>query len=154
VIGIAILWPLFRRWKLRRQSSALDERLRVQPTDLHPSNAGGASQRRFTTGGNIQSFNTVSPPLGFELGPSSGLPGSGHSSESMQGSSGSEHSHPYRHLDDDFAASLITLIPVYGDDDLARVSNPQPQMHQVDIMTDRSVTPPPSYDVAVLLHHY
>ncbi|KAG5653352.1 hypothetical protein H0H81_000974 [Sphagnurus paluster] len=131
VAGVAILWTVFRKWKLGR-SSKFDERL--QPIDWQPTNpddgALPGSHRRLS-------------------GASSFRSGSGHHNAAR---GYSDHGHePYAIPDHDFTAGpSTTLAPVGGYADLARGPSPQPQMNQMS--RGPSLTRP-GYDVGVPLHH-
>ncbi|KAF5385285.1 hypothetical protein D9615_001385 [Tricholomella constricta] len=132
--GVAILWTVFRKWKLGR-SSKFDERL--QPIDWQPTNPDDAlpgSRRRLS-------------------GASSFRSGSGNPN-SARGYGTSDHGHDapssYAIPDHDFTAGSSTLAPVGGYADLARGPSPQPQMNQ---MSHGPSLTRPAYDVNVPLHH-
>lgn len=135
VAGVAILWTIFRKWKLGR-SSKFDERL--QPIDWQPTNADDGT----IPGGHRR-----------HSGASSFHSGNGHGN----GYGASEHSHgsdvapsAYAIPDHDFTAGASTLAPVGGYADLARGPSPQPPMQQMS--RGPSLTRP-AYDAGVPLHH-
>ncbi|RDB28830.1 hypothetical protein Hypma_015698 [Hypsizygus marmoreus] len=138
VAGVAILWTVFRKWKLGR-SSKFDERL--QPIDWQPTNPDDGAvpgNRRRLSG--ASSFHSAS----------------GHGT-SARGYGASDHGHgsevspsSYAIPDHDFTAGPTTLAPVGGYADLARGPSPQPQMHQ---MSRGPSMNRPAYDVGVPLHH-
>lgn len=135
IAGVAILWTVFRKWKLGR-SSKFDERL--QPIDWQPTNPNDGAlpgvHRRHS-------------------GASSFRSGSGHPN-SARGYGTSDHGHDspstYAIPDHDFTAGPSTLASVGGYADLARGPSPQPQMNQMS--RGPSLTRP-AYDVGVPLHH-
>jgi len=139
VAGVAILWTIFRKWKLGR-SSKFDERL--QPIDWQPTNPDDGIipvHRRASSG--ASSFHS----------------GTGHGNVAGRGGGGygldhnnSDHGHGLSLPDHDFTAVPSTLAPVGGYADLARGPSPQPQMHQMN--RGPSLTRP-AYDVGVPLHH-
>jgi hypothetical protein len=145
VAGIAILWTVFRKWKLGR-SKKFDERL--QPIDWQPTNQedgnGIVPHRRASTG--ASSFHS-----GVGHGTSVGR-GAGGYGGSDHGHNSSDHGHGHGLTipDHDFTAVPSTLAPVGGYADLARGPSPQPQMHQMS--RGPSLTRP-AYDVGVPLHH-
>jgi len=130
--GIAILWTIFRKWKL---SSSKEFDRRLNPiTDWQPIE------------------DHVTPTLGRAPSTSSsfhsgGGSANGHSSSRSAGF-GNEHSlAPPEH---DFVAGPSNSAPIGGYADLARASSPNPPMQQV-------LGGGPSfnrgYDDAVPLHH-
>jgi len=135
--GVAILWTVFRKWKLAR-SSKFDERL--QPINWQPTNP---------VDGDI-------PGVHRRLsGASSFRSGSGHPN-SARGYGTSDHGHDspssYAIPDHDFTAVPATLAPVGGYADLARGPSPQPPMNQMShgsALTHHHH----AYDVGVPLHH-
>ncbi|KAF9462098.1 hypothetical protein BDZ94DRAFT_1368125 [Collybia nuda] len=144
VAGVAILWTVFRKWKLGR-SKKFDERL--QPIDWQPTNQDDGNgivppHRRASTG--ASSFHSGS---GHGNSPVRGVGGY---SGSEHGHSSSDHGHILTIPDHDFTAGSSTLAPVGGYADLARGSSPQPQMHQMN--RGPSLTRP-AYDIGVPLHH-
>ncbi|KAF9015540.1 hypothetical protein BDQ17DRAFT_1320396 [Cyathus striatus] len=126
--GVAILWTIFRKWKLGR-SSKFDERL--QPIDWQPKPEDDALPGVHRSTSHASSFHSA-----------------GHSNYNF-----SDHSHGGNNLqpipDHDFTAGT-SLAPVGGYADLARGPSPQPQMHE-------PLTRGPSfnrgYDAGVPLHH-
>jgi hypothetical protein len=139
VAGVAILWTVFRKWKLGR-SSKFDERL--QPIDWHPTGAEDTAQRRFSSGAS-------SLHSGVGHGNSAG--------RSVDAHSGPEHghgipnrAHQFAIPDHDFTAGPSTLTAVGGYADLARGPSPQPQMHQISHSPNVS---PPTYNTHLPLYH-
>jgi hypothetical protein len=139
VAGVAILWTVFRKWKLGR-SSKFDERL--QPIDWHPTGAEDTAQRRFSSGAS-------SLHSGVGHGNSAG--------RSVEAHNGSEHghgipnrTHQFAIPDHDFTAGPSTLTAVGGYADLARGPSPQPPMHQISHSPNVS---PPTYNAHVPLYH-
>ncbi|KAG6911559.1 hypothetical protein DXG01_011861 [Tephrocybe rancida] len=131
IAGIAILWTVFRKWKLGR-SSKFDERL--QPIDWRPTNdddeALPGHHRRHSGASSFRSAGHSAHGHGSDVG---------HNSPSS-----------YALPDHDFTAGPTTLAPVGGYADLSRGPSPQPQMNQTggSAMMSR-----PAYDVGVPLHH-
>ncbi|KAF8640733.1 hypothetical protein AX17_000384 [Amanita inopinata Kibby_2008] len=124
--GVAILWTVFRKWKLAR-SSKFDERL--QPIDWQPPADGIPDRRRPTS--TASSFHSA-----------------GH------GGYGSDHGHVAGLAplpDHDFTPLPAHLAPVGGYADLARGPSPQPQMQEA--YGHGHVLSRPAYDVNVPLHH-
>ena len=124
VAAAAILWTVFRKWKLSR-STKFDERLNpidFQPT-AHDDGAIPGAHRR-------------------------------HSGSSFHSGTGHGHGHGYTSNainpipDHDFTAGPATLAPVGGYADLTRGPSPQPQMHQVNYDIGNM-----KYDAGVPLHH-
>lgn len=123
--GVAILWTIFRKWKLGR-SSKFDERL--QPIDWQPTNPDEGiipSLRRAPS--SASSFHSGS--------------GHGYSANRAVG---------YAIPDHDFTAVPSHSAPIGGYADLARGSATQPPM-QENLARGPSLTR--NYDMGVPLHH-
>lgn len=123
--GVAILWTIFRKWKLGR-SSKFDERL--QPIDWQPTNPDEGiipSHRRATSSASSSHSGT----------------GHGHSANRAIG---------YAIPDHDFTAVPSHSAPIGGYADLARGSATQPPM-QENLARGPSLTR--NYDMGVPLHH-
>ncbi|KAF8634479.1 hypothetical protein AX15_000919 [Amanita polypyramis BW_CC] len=127
--AIAILWTLFRKWKLAR-SSKFDDRL--QPIDWQPPSED--ARRR-----------PVSSASSFH----SGINGFG----SEQGNEHVQNSTLAPLPEHDFTALPSShLAAVGGYADLARGPSPQPQMQEA-YGRHSPITGRPNYDVSVPLHH-
>jgi hypothetical protein len=126
--GVAILWTVFRKWKLGR-SSKFDERL--QPIDWQPKAEDDGLPGVHRSTSRASSFHSA-----------------GHS-----GNNYSDHGHGANGLqpipDHDFTAGA-SLAPVGGYADLARGPSPQPQMHE---QLARGPSFNRGYDTGVPLHH-
>jgi len=124
--GIAILWTVFRKWKLGR-SKKFDQRL--QPIDWQPTVDDDFMPRRHSPdGASYRSQSDNQSTVGY--GATSGLT---------------------RGLDHDFTAGPSHLTPVGGYADLARGPSPQPYMQEA-LSRGPSLTRP-NYDTSVPLHH-
>ncbi|KAM6498441.1 hypothetical protein JOM56_006389 [Amanita muscaria] len=129
--GVAIIWTLFRKWKLGR-STRFDERL--QPIDWQPPTEGEGPHRR---------------PTSTEAAHNA------HGSEHGHGAS-SDHGHGGRLTplpDHDFtplAANPFAAVGTYAD--LAREHTPRPQMQEA-YGAHNPVMTRPAYDVNLPLHH-
>lgn len=157
--GVAILWTIFRKWKLGR-SKKFDDRL--QPIDWQPTTDEDVipSHRRNTSGtssfhsGAGHSNNGHRGAAGFEATSDYGYGNSnyGHGN-SDYGHGSSDHGHGIPALnplpDHDFTAGS-NLAPIGGYADLARGPSPQPQMHETLV---RGPSLHRAYDVGVPLHH-
>ncbi|KAF9502502.1 hypothetical protein BDN71DRAFT_1438136 [Pleurotus eryngii] len=135
IAGIAIIWTIFRKWKLAR-SSRFDERL--QPIDWQPTNPDEGiipAHRRVTSD---TSFQSGSNHHGDNLAGRGVAAGYGATSDHGHGSA-SDH---------DFGSAH--LAPVGGYADLARGPSPQPQMQQLAHGPSMNG---PNYNVGVPLHH-
>ncbi|KAJ3933555.1 MAG: hypothetical protein NXY57DRAFT_798256 [Lentinula lateritia] len=138
--GVAILWTIFRKWKLGR-SSKFDQRLQPinwQPTTEDGIDSGIPIHRRRAS--DTSSFH-------------SGV----HSSPSDMGHRSSENGHSTYGAADlpplpshDFTVGPSHLTPVGGYADLARGPSPQPQM-QENLTRGPSISR--NYDHNVPLHH-
>ncbi|KAG5715638.1 hypothetical protein E4T56_gene477 [Termitomyces sp. T112] len=133
VAAIAILWTVFRKWKLGH-SSKFDERL--QPIDWRPTtDDDGALPGRHRRHSGASSFRSAGH-----------LP-------SNHGHDSSDHGHnspsSYALPNHDFTAGPAHLAPVGGYADLARGPSPQPQMNQ----TGGATLARSAYDVGAPLHH-
>lgn len=123
--GVAILWTIFRKWKLGR-SSKFDERL--QPIDWQPTNPDEGiipSHRRAPS--SASSFHS----------------GSGHGSSANRNVG-------FAIPDHDFTAVPSHSAPIGGYADLARGSATQPPMQE---HLARGPSLAPNYDMGVPLHH-
>jgi len=125
--GLAIIWTIFRKWKLGH-SSKFDDRL--APIDWQP-----------TTGD-----DGIIPANRRHSGSSSMYSSSTHGNGAGRGAGGYQD-----RLDHDFTAGPTHLAPVGGYADLARGSSPQPQM-QESLNRGPSMNRP-AYDTGVPLHH-
>jgi hypothetical protein len=122
--GIAILWTIFRKWKL---SSSKEFDRRLNPiTDWQPTNGEdeGPALRR--------------------------APSSSSSFHSGGGGSANGHGAGIAPLDHDFTAGPGNSAPIGGYADLARASSPNPPMQQA---LGRAPSFNYGYDVGVPLHH-
>ncbi|KAG6878617.1 hypothetical protein C0993_001140 [Termitomyces sp. T159_Od127] len=132
VAAIAILWTVFRKWKLGH-SSKFDERL--QPIDWRPTtDEDGALPGHHRRHSGASSFRSAGH-----------LP-------SSHGHTSSDHGHKspsYTLPDHDFTAGPAHLAPVGGYADLARGPSPQPQMNQASGATLSR----PGYGVGIPIHH-
>ncbi|KAJ4485950.1 hypothetical protein J3R30DRAFT_3697370 [Lentinula aciculospora] len=135
--GIAILWTIFRKWKLGR-SSKFDQRL--QPINWQPT-----------------AEDTGIPDLRRRPSDSSSFHSGVHGGPSDMGHRSSENGHSMYSAADlaplpshDFTAGPSHLTPVGGYADLARGPSPQPQM-QENLTRGPSITR--NYDLNVPLHH-
>ena len=122
--GIAILWTVFRKWKLGR-SSRFDERL--QPIDWKPP----SEDKRRRPVSNASSFHSGGHDLGSE-----------HGHEHGQGNVAPLPEH-------DFTALPASRFGGYAD--LARGPSPQPPPPQM--LETYNHSPVAGYDVNVPLHH-
>ncbi|KAJ4002488.1 hypothetical protein F5050DRAFT_28280 [Lentinula boryana] len=135
--GIAILWTIFRKWKLGR-SSKFDQRL--QPINWQPTteDSGIPTHRR-----------RASDSSSFHSGVHGGASDMGHrSSENGHSTYGAADLPPLP--SHDFTAGPSHLTPVGGYADLARGPSPQPQMQET-LTRGPSITR--NYDPNVPLHH-
>lgn len=142
--GVAILWTVFRKWKLGR-SAKFDARL--QPIDWQPTNPDeGIIPEHRRVNSDTSSFHSGT-------GHGSGVGGYGATSDLGHGHS--DYGHGASALaplpDHDFTAGSSSLAPVGGYADLARGPSPQPQMQEA-LTRGPSVTRP-NYDLGVPLHH-
>jgi len=129
--GIAILWTLFRKWKLRR-SSRFDERL--QPIDWQPPTSGDGRHR----------------PSSIDSAFRSGAAHGAHGSESGHATSDHEHKSIPDH---DFTPLPSNrLAPVGAYTDLTRGPSPLPEMQEA-YGRHSPVMTRPAYDIHVPLHH-
>ncbi|KAJ7042404.1 hypothetical protein C8F04DRAFT_1075783 [Mycena alexandri] len=131
--GVAILWTVFRKWKLGH-SSKFDERM--APIDWQPTNDDvGIVPAHRRTNSRASSFN---------------------SSQNHNNSAGAG---VYRdQLNHDFTAAPANLAPVGGYADLARGPSPQPQMQEAlgrgpSMRSYNDGRGPTAYDTGVPLHH-
>ncbi|KAJ8509421.1 hypothetical protein ONZ45_g8413 [Pleurotus djamor] len=139
VAGVAIIWTIFRKWKLAR-SSKFDERL--QPIDWQPTTPDEGiipAHRRVTSDTSFQSGSNHHDNNFAGRGASGGY---GATSDNGHGSDYGHNASAYDHGQ--------RLAPVGGYADLARGPSPQPQMQQVN---HGSAFGQPNYDVGVPLHH-
>lgn len=121
--AVAILWTVFRKWKLS-SSKKFDQRL--QPIDWQPTTDDDFAPHR-RPGSDSASIHSGNES---RHGPTSNL---------SQG------------LDHDFTAGPSHLAPVGGYADLARGPSPQPYMQEA-LSRGPSLTRP-NYDASVPLHH-
>ncbi|KAK7064359.1 hypothetical protein R3P38DRAFT_2824036 [Favolaschia claudopus] len=124
--GVAILWTVFRKWKLGH-SKKFDERM--APIDWQPTNDDG-----------IVPAHRRSPSRASSFTSSAHGHGAGYSDR----------------LDHDFTAAASHLAPVGGYADLARGPSPQPQMQEAydsQGLTRGPSTTRPGYDAGLPLHH-
>jgi len=124
--GVAILWTVFRKWKLGH-SKKFDERM--APIDWQPTNDDGIIPALRRANSRASSF-TSSAAHGN---------GAGYGDR----------------LEHDFAAAPTHLAPVGGYADLARGPSPQPQMQEAygQGLARGPSTTRPAYDTGVPLHH-
>jgi len=148
--GIAILWTIFRKWKL---SSSKEFDRRLNPiTDWQPTNGeddlipglrrAPSSSSSFHSGGgsgdgHIPSRSAGLTPLDhdFTAGPGNTAPIGGYAPTP---------------LDHDFTAGPGNTVPIGGYADLARASSTNPPMQQV---LGRGPSFNHGYDIGVPLHH-
>jgi len=135
--GIAILWTIIRKWKLRT-SSQFDERMR--PIDWQPTTSDDGIPGHTRAGSSASSFHSGSGHDGL---------GGGYGSTIDRGRSPS----PLPPLPDhDFTAGPTSLAPVGGYADLARGPSPQPQMQET-LSRGPSMVRPQYDQYGVPLHH-
>ncbi|KAL0951433.1 hypothetical protein HGRIS_008124 [Hohenbuehelia grisea] len=141
--GVAILWTVFRKWKLAR-SSKFDQRL--QPIDWQPTNPDDSPSihRRANSDTSFQSGSVHDNMAGRGVG---GYGATAHGSDQGHGSSDYGHNN----MTHDFTAGNTNLAPVGGYADLARGPSPQPHMQQT-LGRGPSLNRP-AYEVGVPLHH-
>ncbi|KAF7339783.1 Kinase-like protein [Mycena venus] len=123
--GVAILWTVFRKWKLGH-SKKFDERM--APIDWQPTNDDGIIPAHRRANSRASSFQS-----------SAHGNGAGYSDR----------------LEHDFSAPPTHLAPVGGYADLARGPSPQPQMQEAygQGLARGPSTTRPAYDTGVPLHH-
>ncbi|KAJ7783613.1 hypothetical protein DFH07DRAFT_788416 [Mycena maculata] len=139
--GLAILWTIFRKWKLGH-SSKFDERM--APIDWQPTNEESIVPAHRRANSRASSFQ---------------------SSANHDNAAGAGAYHDRnRSLEHDFSAPPANLAPVGGYADLARGSSPQPPMQETlgrgpsmrsynDGLARGPSQTRPTYDNGVPLHH-
>lgn len=139
--GVAILWTIFRKWKLGR-SSKFDERLQPidwQPTDDRDDGGNGIIPNHRRVHSNASSFHSASAHGSAH----------GHSSANNRGNNNAGGAAPSLQPipDHDFTAGVA---PIGGYADLARgPSPPMGEVHRGGVGMTRGY----EYDSAVPLHH-
>jgi len=127
--GIAIIWTVFRKWKLA-SSKQFDRRL--NPIDWQPTTGedDGLPRRRLSNASSLHS-------------------GSGHGHGAARSAGGSNHGHGGANPFDDFDSPATNSAPVGGYADLSR--GPSPTQMQENLTRGPSFNR--GYDAPVPLHH-